>query len=545
MASDSFLNGSFEHRTRTSVIDWPVSSAHAFIQQLGYGRVLLTLLVVRIAWSLTYALFFSPLRKIPGPIFGRLTSKRGLLHLVMGKAESMALADYEAYGDVYVCKPNTVYLCDPKDACTVLNSHEFRKTDMYRIFEYEGTPNVSTITDTAEANRRRRQLHPFFTHSFLARMESLILQYGVSALNKKWDKLLAEDRESGRATVVNYRYDTQLAMFDITGALVFGRDFHALETNNLDYTKWVNNTLTYMLVTHYFPWFKRFPFSFLVRSLKASYSDLVEFSKESVAIRRQQLERGGEKPADLLQALLDSEDPDSKVRMTPQEVQTESIAMLVGGSESTSSVISWVIHFLMLYPEHFHKVVSEVRGKFPPSHLVTYAESKSELPYLEACIYETLRCIPTASTSFPRVSDNKGVTIKGFYIPPGTEISTNKCAAHLHKTSWDDPASFNPDRFLKKNDDNRYLEARRNMLSFAYGTRFCIGRNLAWVVMTVTLANLFKDYDVKLPAESIFGPDNVDENGRPRIMPTKLGVATMPENPERDCRMVLSKRTDV
>jgi cytochrome P450 len=318
---------------------------------------------------------------------------------------------------------------------------------------------------------------------------------------------------------------------------VFGREFGALETNNLDYTTWVNNTLTYMLMAHYFPILKTWPFSSLVRRLRKSYDSLVNFSKESIAIRREFLDAGGEKPADLLQALIDSEDPDSKIRMSPREVQAESISMLVGGSESTSSVISWVIHFLLLYPEHFQRVVDEVRQAFAPDHLITHAECREHLPYLEACVYETLRCIPTASTSFPRISDRKSITVKGYYIPPSVEIVTNKCAAHVHKESWQDPYDFKPSRFI--DDDG---EAKRNMLSFAYGTRICIGRNLAWVVMMVTLANLFKDYDVSLPQSSIFRPGNVDENGRPKIMPTKLGVATMPAHPERDCMMVIRRR---
>lgn len=510
----------------------------AFLQRVGYVRILLTLVILRLSWIIVYAFFFSPLRDIPGPLMARLSSKRGLVHLLTGKAEAVAKADYQTYGDIYMARPDTVFICDPRDICNVLNSRHFRKTDMYRIFEYEGIPNVSTFTDPAEAARRRRQLHPFFNQSYLSRMESIMLDHGITALKARWDKILAES-ETGRSAMINYRHDTVLAMFDITGALVFGREFHALETNNLVYAKWVNNALSYMLTNHYFPLLKRFPFSFLSRNLKKSYNDLVQFSLESINIRKQKLKEGLEKPADLLQALLDAEDPDSKVRMTESEVQAESIAMLVGGSESTSSVISWVVHFLLSHPEHFRRVVDEVRSRFPADKVLTHSQARAELPYLEACVYETLRCIPTASTSFPRVCDTMGITIKGFYIPPGTEIATNKCAAHLHKESWEDPFTFNPARFLNNNFD-----ARRNMLAFAYGTRFCIGRNLAWVVMMGTLSNLFKDYDIALPEDSVYGPHNVDEHGRPRIMPTKLGVATMPANPERDCRMILSKRAD-
>ncbi|KID65422.1 Cytochrome P450 monooxygenase helB3 [Metarhizium brunneum] len=515
----------------------------SWIEQANYTAWLLCLVVAYATWKIAYARLLSPLRHIPGPMASRLTSKRGTWAVITGKASDIALADYNAYGDVYVAKPNAVFLCDPEDARNVLSVGEFRKTDMYRIFEYEGVPNVSTFTDPVEANRRRRQLHPFFNYGYLAKVEHKILEKGFLALRERWNKAIDKAAaEAGHAdtTVVNYRIDTQLAMFDITGVLVFGRDFHALRDTNLDYTSWVNNTLTYMLLNHYFPVLKRWPFSGLTRRLKKSYDDLARFSRDSITIRKQLLDRGDKKPVDLLQALLDSVEPDSKIRMTSREVQTESISMLVGGSESTSSVISWVIHFLLLYPNYFTRVVNEVRSEFPPDHVITQAESRAKLPFLEACIYETLRCIPTASTSFPRISHQRGITVKGHYIPPGTEIVTNKCAAHVHRETWEDPFDFKPDRFIGGNNDS--AEAKRNMLSFAYGTRVCIGKNLAWVVMMVTLANLFNTYDISIPDDSIFRPENVDADGRPKIMPTKLGVATMPANPDRDCRMVIKKR---
>ncbi|KAG5984542.1 hypothetical protein E4U55_004325 [Claviceps digitariae] len=501
---------------------------------------LICLCVLYGAWKIIYALFLSPLSHIPGPTFSRLTSIRGTWATLMGRTTKVALADYETYGDVYVAKPNAVFLCDPEDARYVLSIGEFRKTDMYRMFEYEGVPNVSTLTDPVEANRRRRQLHPFLNYGFLVKVEDIILEKGYLALKARWDEAICRttairgNRDS--QTIVNYRVDTQLAMFDITGLLVFGRNFHALRDTNLDYTSWVNNTLTYMLLNHYFPVLKRWPFAGITWRLKRSYDNLAQFSRESITIRKELLARGGVKPVDLLQALLDSVEPDSKIQMTTGEVQTESISMLVGGSESTSSIISWVIHFLMLYPKELIRVVNEVRSEFPLDHVITHAESRARLPYLEACIYETLRCIPTASTSFPRISHHRGITIKGYYIPPSTEIVTNKCAAHIHKGTWHEPFDFKPDRFIEN------AQAKRNMLSFAYGTRMCIGRNLAWMVMIVTLANLFKDYDISLPDDSIFRPENVDASGRPRIMPTKLGVATMPAKPERDCRMEIRKR---
>ncbi|KFH40555.1 Pisatin demethylase-like protein [Hapsidospora chrysogenum ATCC 11550] len=512
------------------------SLASPCLGRFGYLGTGFGLVMLWVAWKIAHALFFSPLRNIPGPMSARLTSKRGLWSLITGQSMEIARSDHSQYGDVYVAKPNAVFLCDPEDVRSLLNIAEFRKTDMYEIFEYDGVPNVSTITDPAEANSRRRKLHPFFSHAYLAKMEPCVQQYGIAALMKRWDAKIAECEAKGEEAIVNYRLDTQLAMIDINGIMSFGREFHALRDNNRQTALWVNDTLAYMILQHHFPIVLRWPFSRLVKKLKTSYDDLVKFSNESIAIRREYLAQGGPKPVDMLQALLDSEDPESKAPMDARDIQADSISMLVGGPESTSSVLTWVIHFLFLYPEDMRKVVEEVRTRFPSDGVIAYADTRGELPYLEACIYETLRCIPTASTSFPRICHTRGVTIKGHYIPPSTEIVCNRLAAHHHEGVWKNPLDFNPGRFI----DNDV--AKRNMLSFSTGTRICAGKNLAWMLMVSVLANMYKNYDVSLPEDSLFGPENKDEHGRPKTMPNRLGVATMPANPERDCRMIMKRR---
>ncbi|KAI8318668.1 cytochrome P450, partial [Martensiomyces pterosporus] len=62
-------------------------------------------------------------------------------------------------------------------------------------------------------------------------------------------------------------------------------------------------------------------------------------------------------------------------------------------------------------------------------------------------------------------------------------------AANMNKDAWDEPHIFNPERFI----DNE--ENKRNMLTFSSGVRVCPGRNLAWVEMLTTLANLLNTYD--------------------------------------------------
>ena len=213
--------------------------------------------------------------------------------------------------------------------------------------------------------------------------------------------------------------------------------------------------------------------------------------------------------------------------------------MQLAGSESTSFVMSWVIHLLTLYPQYLNRAIQEARRQFPVSHLVTFAECRDQLPFLEACIYETLRYSPITSGFMPRISHSKGIALQGgYYIPPNYEIAINLIGVHNNKGVWKDPHLYDPTRFL----DNE--ECKRDVFAFSYGHRNCIGRNLAWLEIMVIIANILKDYDISLPADSVCGPHNVDELGRPRIMPTRSTLFTTPKHPERDCRLVIAKRIE-
>jgi cytochrome P450 len=223
--------------------------------------------------------------------------------------------------------------------------------------------------------------------------------------------------------------------------------------------------------------------------------------------------------------------------MTPSEIQAECIMMMLAGSETTSSAIMWTFHLLLLHPEELQRVTAEIRSEFAPDHLISHKEILAKLPYLEACVYESLRVSPTTAGLTPRISYTRGITLDEIFIPPGTEIHVNLRSVNMDGSFWEEPSRFRPGRFL--NND----AAKKNLFTFSYGPRNCIGRNLAWVEILTIAANILKDYDIALTPDSKFGPHNVDDAGIPELLPAKCFIASFPSNPDRDCRMVVSRRS--
>lgn len=514
-----------------------LGDAAGFAKDVGYVRILATVATALLSWRLTYAFLLSPLRKVPGPLLARLTSKRGDLDNFSGRVCQTADEDIAKYGEVYVYKPNAVCISNPNDVRTILGSQDFRKASFFDIFNDGHTTNIVSQREPALASRRRRQIGPYLNYGYLTKMEPLIQRHGYEAIRTKWEGLLGKN--DGEPTEVNYRIDTQLATFDIMSSLSFGRDPSSISKGSSSISEWSSVIMGLLENPFVLALLSLIPFPLLMRPWKWMYAELAVYSKESAHMRKELLANGAPAPADMLQAFLEAEDPESKVKMSSSEVQAECIMMMLAGSETTSSAIMWVFHLLLLHPEKLRLAVDEVRAAFPPHHLISHKEILTKLPYVEACVSETLRVSPTTAGLTPRISKTRGIQLQGHFIPPGTEIFVNLRSVNMHESTWDEPRRFEPERFIG-ND-----EAKKTLFTFSYGPRNCIGRNLAWVEMLTIVANVLKDYDISAPADSQFGPNNVDEKGIPKLLPAKCFIASFPSNPERDCRMIISRREDL
>ncbi|KAL2292785.1 hypothetical protein FJTKL_07852 [Diaporthe vaccinii] len=133
----------------------------------------------------------------------------------------------------------------------------------------------------------------------------------------------------------------------------------------------------------------------------------------------------------------------------------------------------------MRTPAAYEKLQSEIDQAFEDgrlSEMPTFQEA-SKLPYLDACIKEGLRVYPGAQLSLPRVVPKEGMTLCGKFIPGGYIVGCNAAVVQQDKKIFgEDAASFNPDRWL---DHERANHMEKCMMAFGFGTRTCLGKNIA------------------------------------------------------------------
>ncbi|KAI9503434.1 hypothetical protein GGI25_001864 [Coemansia spiralis] len=486
------------------------------------------------AWRTAHALLISPLRTIPGPFLARLSSLPSLIAGLTRCTNDDMVSDCEKYGSVYVMEPRKVAVCHPDDCRLVLSSYSFVKDALYGNVDFM-EPNIFLTRDAELNKQRRRQVGPALSMAGLHKMEPTILAAGVQQLMAKWDAYIAQ---SGAGARVCYYYDLTLMSFDIIASLGFGKEHRSLTTGDKTIAHWVEKTFALMIIQMVLPAVKRWPLKLLTNAvLRRDVDDFFAFGHQAIRDRRMELRKGLAKPNDILQQFIDAEDPESNIKMTPQQVITETIMVLLSGADTSSTALAWTIHLLMIYPEHHKLLVDQIRGAFAKDELITFDMARERAPYLEACILESLRLCPV-STNLPRIVPKGGVTLRGHHIPEGYSVAVSTAAANKNPEAWANPHLYDPTRFLGSAGET----SRRNLLTLSAGVRICPGRHLVMVEMTTTLANLLNRYDLALPPNAKFTPSNVDASGLPVIMPRTNLVAMIPKYPARDCNVLISKR---
>ena len=138
----------------------------------------------------------------------------------------------------------------------------------------------------------------------------------------------------------------------------------------------------------------------------------------ALATMEKRMALGPDARRDFMTYLLRNQGDDAK-GMTREELVVNSRALIVAGSETTATALSGLTFHLTREPEVYRRLTAEIRSAFASESDIDIRTTEA-LPYLHACIEETLRIYPPAAVTPPRVSP--GAEIAGHYIPKGVSI---------------------------------------------------------------------------------------------------------------------------
>ncbi|KAK0640417.1 Cytochrome P450 monooxygenase azaI [Lasiodiplodia hormozganensis] len=247
----------------------------------------------------------------------------------------------------------------------------------------------------------------------------------------------------------------------------------------------------------------------------------------------------------------------------PSRVLAEASALLGAGVDAPANTMTEVVYRALRNPSILQKLRAELKGLQPPpinssrkdslyesdspfksDRTTTLVPSRTlyDLPYLQACIKESLRHNPAVLSRMPRINPAAPMTYttpsssreqqKTYVLPPGTVISMSLADSLFCPSAFaPDPHAFRPERWLDGAADADATispEQRKRMekafVPFSKGAKMCIGHELAKREIALVLGNFFRTFDVELDegvcerdvgvayARDFFGP--LVENGR-------------------------------
>lgn len=170
------------------------------------------------------------------------------------------------------------------------------------------------------------------------------------------------------------------------------------------------------------------------------------------------------------------------------------------GSDTTSTQLYGFIQAMILYPEIMKKGQAELDAVIGQDRMPTL-DDMPRLPYVRACVKESLRWLPVAVLgAFPHATTEDD-TYMGYKIPKGAIIMLNTWNIHRDPARFAAPTVFNPDRYLGDNTTssesaNCIDVSRRDHFAFGAGRRICPGLNVADRSLLLGISRIFWAFDV-------------------------------------------------
>lgn len=245
---------------------------------------------------------------------------------------------------------------------------------------------------------------------------------------------------------------------------------------------------------------------------QASNEATASLDKGSITVMREIVEHSSLPPEELEMKRLKQDVSDSPDRRhiarravpnsccEPYAYFIQGIVFVNAGMETTARTIAVTFYHILNNPHVLQRLQKEMSpvlssSSSPPPPL----SALEKLPYLTAVINEGHRMAHGVAGRLARVAPDEDLVCHGYKIPRGVTMSQSNYLLHRNPEAFPDPLTFRPERFLQEGIEGvSGLEALRNLVPFSRGARMCVGMNLAWAELYLTVAVILKSVRMEL-----------------------------------------------
>ncbi|TQN69385.1 putative sterigmatocystin biosynthesis P450 monooxygenase [Colletotrichum shisoi] len=450
-----------------------------FASATGAAYTAAGLLAVLVLYAIR-AIYTNRLRHIPGPWYTALTHLVPKNHTLKGRRMYYVHDLHSRHGPVVRISPHEVAVADPEGFAAIhrigggfLKSHWYERSNMPE----RGEASIFALRDPRKHAARRKLLARVFTKAYLrSEWEGVVRE----KVEKAVGRIREEGKDGGRRSDV-LKWFTMMTT-DVVAHLCLGESFKMLELGEKnDYVKMLELISIQNITRYELPWLH-----FVRSHLPATGSSTASVDAKTVlrSYGDRALSNLGRNSdhtktlfASMLSAVVDTGTADGGAdekegeTLTQEAMHVESQSMMIGGSDTSSITLTYLVWAVVRRPNLRARLEEEVAGLAPD-----FDDAVLEtLPLLNAVIDETLRLYGAVQGHLSRTVPARGATLGGYFVPGGTTVETQ---------------AFDETRFL---DPGRMTRKQKLLFSpWGAGSRICLGVELAKMELRLGAAVLFR-----------------------------------------------------
>ncbi|MFC7673452.1 cytochrome P450 [Mycolicibacterium sp. GCM10028919] len=193
--------------------------------------------------------------------------------------------------------------------------------------------------------------------------------------------------------------------------------------------------------------------------------------------------------APLVHALIAATDPETGRPISDDDISNDLLIFMLAGHDTTATALTYALWALGHHQDVQDRVAAEAAAL--GDREITSADVGS-LGYTVQVLREALRLCPPAA-GVGRLA-TRDIEVDGYRVEKGTLVAVGIYALHRDPELWDDPLTFDPDRFTPEGMKKRN---RWQFIPFAGGARSCIGEHFAMLETTLALATIVRAVRVR------------------------------------------------
>ncbi|KAF2237960.1 cytochrome P450 [Viridothelium virens] len=460
-----------------------------------------------------YRLYLHPLRRIPGPKLAAITHGYEFYHdairhgMYIWEIEKM----HQKYGPVVRINPREVHIKDPYYYDEIYASASRKREKDSKFVGVFGFPYSMIATVGHDLHRfRRALLNNFFSKKSVLELSGL--------MHEKESILMRRFEKAHRDNAVLHLDDAFAALTaDLIAQYSWGVSSGFLDDENFknDIRQALNEISAFVHVNRFFPILStilRAVPRWLLARLRPGATAVLDM--QDVVAQQSTTEKKASSRKTIFDALNDPSVP-LKER-SPRRLEDEGLIVVVAGTETTARTLTLAAFYLYQNKPLLQKLREELRPTMPTPTTEASWPQLEQLPYLNGVVNEAIRLSYGPIFRSTRVAPTEALKYKNIVIPPGTPVSMSSYFVLSDPEVFPDPGSFKPERWIRSAEQGQNLQ--KFLVSFSRGSRICLGMNLAYAELYMTIASFVRRFDMEL-YETTFDNIRVDRElgiGQPK-----------------------------